>query len=278
MKLLYENRSIEDQYLIYRIANDIMSAKLDIINKEKSDEFCAIYVEGRNREINYLEDFMSLKSFKLYSKYNYPIFAFVYNDKNFLDDNAWLLNQWRINIIKIPEIKTLQDYSKFCIKDLYFKLPNWAEKCITLQPDALMLKNGWEEFINNNKFEFIGAHWQHLTKLEVKTDNGWQAMAFNPVYGVNGGASFRKASKMRLISTKFDNYILRQINDNNLSEDSFYSYLGFNWGICKYPTLKECDLFSKDPLTNEIYEDKKNLPFMGHYFKFKSEFPKCNHN
>lgn len=278
MKSLYENRSIEDKYLINLVCNNILREKLDIDNKEKSNEFCGVFIEGRNREINYLEDFAALKSFKLFSQFNYPIFLFINNDSNLLEGNHWLIDKWRINVIKIPEITNLQDFSKFCIKELYFKLPNWAENLLMLQPDGLLLKSGWEKYVKDNDFSLIGAHWQHYTSLQVKTDAGWQRMIFNPVYGCNCGLSFRKASKMRLISTKFDKYTLRQINDDNLSEDSYFSYLGFGSGLCKLPTLKECDQFSKDPITLEVYNDKSNLPFGGHYFKLKSEFPPCKHS
>ncbi len=277
MNLLYNQKPIEDKFLIYHIGTPIINAELDIENKTKSDEFCGVFVEGRNREVNCFEDFMTLKSFKLYSEYNYPIFVFLNNSKNFLNNNHWLINKWRINVIKIPEITNLQDFSRFCIQQLFFKIPNYIENVLTLQPDGLLLKSGWEKYIKDNNFDLIGAHWQHRTTLEVKTNNGWQRMLFNPVYGCNCGFSFRKAPKMRLISTKFNNYTLRQINDDNLSEDSYFSYLGFGSGLCKLPTLKECDQFSKDPITLDIYNDKNNLPFGGHYFKLKSEFPPCNH-
>lgn len=293
MELLYKNRDIETQDFIKEVCGYILSQPLEY--QENSDDFCAVFVEGRNREINTLEDLTSIYSFKKFSKYNYPVYCFVNNINNFYNDNPKksfeykvdlnkLLNQCRINVIKIPSLNSLEEYSKFCIEKLYFMLPSWAERVITLQPDAMLLKPGWEDFILENDFDWISPHWKHYARIQLggRLDDSkrWDDFNSNSVCIGGGGFSFRKASKMRLISNSFNGLKLREYGRNDdrpPMEDLFFTFFGFNWKELKLPTLKQCDQFAIDPLTKERWNNKETLPFGFHYFKPVSEFPPCNH-
>ena len=81
MNLLYQNRGSEDQAFIKFVCEDVLSQVCK--NKAKNNSFAGIFVDGRNREINSLEDFACFHSFYTYSEYAYPIFVFVKNTKNF---------------------------------------------------------------------------------------------------------------------------------------------------------------------------------------------------
>ena len=68
MELLFKNRKEEDQAFIKLVCNDIL--RNDKNHTCKSDVFAGIFVEGRNREINNLEDFASFHSFYVFSVFS----------------------------------------------------------------------------------------------------------------------------------------------------------------------------------------------------------------
>lgn len=264
MKNLFNHWKLKDQNVMIKICSDVLIADLEI--KPVSNDFCFIFIEGRNRKINYLQDFAAFRSTKIYSEYNYPIFCFVKNIKKFLNNRTDLIKKWNINIIQIDKLKNLDEYSNFCIKELYFILNKKYENIVTIQSDGFFIKNGWEKFILDNNFDYIGSHWQHIAginilenkpkKLQNKLDNFFTQVG-------NGAFSYRKASKMRKISKTFSKYNLIERNAPNNKkppEDLFFS-LGFMEGICKLPTLKNCCEWSKDPITLDMYEKKASFGF-----------------
>ncbi len=283
MKMLYEDRSEQDKEFIRKVCGDI----LYYINpyKEESNEFAGIFVEGRNREINCLEDFAAIHSFKAFSKYNYPIFCFVNNKENFLDNCSIYIKRNRINIIEIPPLNSLEEYTEFCIKKLYFMLPDWVENVITLQPDGMLLKNGWEDYIKNCNVDWLSSHWRHYAQIDWKIDNNWYIFTKKTAIG-NGGFSFRKKSIMIELSKAFGSKLqdLREYGreDNRFPmEDLFFCGI-MNTVFEKYfmPTLKQCCGFSRDPLDIEQYKDLlsgKDSFYGFHFFKEKSEWQKCFH-
>ena len=83
MDLLHNKRSSQDIDFIKYVCYDIL--KKDKPDADKSTEFAGVFVDGRNREINTLEDFVSFHSFHVFSEYSYPIYVFVNNTNNFLN-------------------------------------------------------------------------------------------------------------------------------------------------------------------------------------------------
>ena len=110
MNLLYQNRGSEDQAFIKFVCEDILSQVCK--NKAKNNSFAGIFVDGRNREINSLEDFACFHSFYTYSEYAYPIFVFVKNTKNFLNNNLELIDKYNIQISEISALDSLEKYEK----------------------------------------------------------------------------------------------------------------------------------------------------------------------
>ncbi len=284
MQTLHTNRPFEDLIVLNKICCDILATDLSkdsllYCNKEFSNDFHFIYVEGRFRTINTLEDWAAIKSAKLFSEYNYPVICFVNNDNKFLDNNYDIIKNWRIDIRKIKELNSLEEYTNFCINDLYFSLPEDAEKIITIQPDAALVKNGWENYIDSNNFDCLFPHWRHMASIIFKENDNWFRFNANPVNIGNGAMSFRKASIMREISKRFGKMKLAELGRDDFRipmEDLFFNFFGQNYGYFKkFPTLKDCDLWAKDPYTLEEY--KENNCFGMHYPKFRSEWPKCKH-
>lgn len=278
MDLLYKDRSEQDKLFIKEVCERIISTRNT--PKMSSQEYCAVFFEGRNRKVNCLEDLASIYSFKVFSKYNYPVFCFVNNPKDFLGkDEKWLIDN-RIFLIKIPEINSLEEYTKYCIFKLYFLLPKEIENVITLQPDGMLLKSGFENFIEDSKADWLSSHWRHFASVGISTGDSW-VTPFHPVCIGNGGFSFRKASLMRKISRAYSFLNCKENGRNDdrpPMEDLFYSYFGFNTSIMNTPSLKDCDIFSCDPLTPKIF-DSPNKPFGFHFFRNSSEaeWPECSH-
>jgi hypothetical protein len=131
MDLLYKNRSQEDQEFIKYVCNDILSNPYE--DKSPSTLFAGVFIDGRNREINCLEDYACFHSFSIFSEYSYPIYVFVHNVNNFLDNNQELIKKYNIQLFKIKELRSLEEYSSFCIRQLYNFLPQSIENIITLQ-------------------------------------------------------------------------------------------------------------------------------------------------
>ena len=264
MELLYKNRSKQDQEFIKYVCMDILSTPCK--DKTRSNLFCGIFVDGRNREINNIEDYACFHSFSTFSEYSYPIFAFVNNPNNFLDNNQFLIDKYNIKIIKIDQLNSLEEYSDFCIKELYFNIPPEIEHIITLQPDAMIIKKGYEQYLLNKNFIYLGAPLMHAQAIEYLTEqNTWESF-FNPIRIGNGGMSYRRASFCRWASQNFNKFTLREKfaeNNKKPQEDLFYSVIA-NVTNQRIPTIEEARIFSIDPLDKIDYNNKISYAF--HYF------------
>jgi hypothetical protein len=264
MNFLYKNRSEEDQTFIKYVCSDILS--LNTRDKNKNETFAGIFIDGRNREINSLEDLTCFHSFYTFSEYAYPIYAFVNNTSNFLNNNKELIDKYNIKIIKIDPLNSLDELSNFCIKKLFFLLPEHLENIINLQPDAMLMKNGYEEYLLKHDFTYIGPPWLHAPAVEyLDQDDIWKPF-FYPVRVGNGAMSYRKASFCRFAASKFGDFTLREkFAENNKipPEDLFYSVIA-NATQGNMPTLEEARAFSIDPLDKIDYNNKISYGF--HYF------------
>lgn len=267
MKFLFENRPIQDKIVIGKICFDILSQ--DIGNKELSEEFCGIWVEGRNREVNFIEDLASIKSFYLYSEKLYPMLVFCHNDNNFLQGLD--IKNLPIQVIKIPEINTHKGYSDFCKFELPFLIPNKYQRLLYLQADAFLIKNGWELYINSLNVDYIGSPWLHYPTVELYQGGEWcRHMFLSPSRVGNGAISYRTLNNMKRISERYVNLMLREYGtqDKEPSEDLFFSSLTQLSG--NLATLKEAQKFVADPLTLELYNNKS--VFGGHFPVYRDEF------
>lgn len=255
----HSKKNIEDQSLLGKICFDILNA--NVIHKQESNKYCAIFVEGRDREINSYEDFACFKSFYTYSAYKYPIYALVKNKKNFLFDSD-LINVFNIKIIEINSLNSLDKYSDFCINELYHLIPDHIG-ALTIQPDGFLIKFGWEQFIEQNNIDFIGAHWAHCPAVETKIDDRWINTFNSHIFGCNGGFSYRNLAKTKKISLLYRGFEHRESGTENKRppEDLFFSYFGFLSGIFNPISLELCCKFAKDPINYNQYIDRVSFGF-----------------
>ena len=273
MKSLYESRPEEDKVLIRDVCNYILNQPLK--QKPPSNDFAAIYVDGRDRDFKTREDYACIYSFKTFSKFDYPVFIFT----QFPERWEWQ-GFTRVFINKTEPINSLEEYSEFC-KKLYFLLPSYIENVITIQPDGMLLKHGYEEFIQSQNVDWLSSHWKHFARVEIKLDFDNIALTSPTAVG-NGGFSYRKVSKMREISSRFGGLSLKECGrDDNRPpmEDLFYCAFMNSFSQYKMPSLEQCCQFSVDPLDRNIFNlflsGKRNL-FGFHFIKHQSEFPYCH--
>lgn len=263
MEILYKNRNKEDQDFITYVCNDILSIKSPL--KNKNNLFAGIFVDGRDRCINSLEDYACFHSFNTFSEYSYPIYAFVHNTQNFLNNDLELIDKYNIKINKIEKLNSLEEYSTFYIKNVYFNIPKEIEHTITLQPDAMLIKSGYEEYLLNHNFIYVGSPWLHMPAMEIYHENTWKQF-LNPVRIGNGGFSYRKTSFCRWACQNFNNFIFREKfaeNNKKPQEDLFFSVIA-NYFEGNIPTIEEASKFSIDPLDKIDYNNKTSFGF--HYF------------
>lgn len=280
MELLYKDREKSEQDFIREICNWTLNQEILYKYQNPDNNWAFIFVEGRPEvEINKLEHLACFHSCKVFSQSsNTPVLCFVNNTDNFLNNDKELIYKYNIQIIKIDPITSNAAYSKFCIEKLYLNLiPENYEHLITVSADSWLLKNGVEDFILKNNWKFIGAPYKHLPSMEVlrTSKSNWESIGV-PVYGFNGGASYRNHSYLKWISATFKDLNLREKFSNPEkfpNEDLFYNVIITSvLGSYSIPTYKDALQFACDPLTVKIWNDKNNLPFIYHYIKTVSEF------
>ena len=264
MNSLFNHWEKSDQNVMQYICNDVINTELDIKNKKESNDFCGVIIDGRDRNWNTIEDYCAIKSFKLFSEYNYPIFVFLHNNANFLNNEFSLLDSWRLNLIEISQLNSLDKYTNFMIKELFFRIPEKFENILIFQSDSGLIKSGWEKFILDNKIDLIGAHFQHQPSVEVLYNNQWQNILNFRTQFCNGGFTFRKASLCRKVSKEFGFLNHREFsapNNKKCQEDLWFSYFLYGIGLAKIPTLEQACFFSRDPIDLNTYLNKKSYGF-----------------
>lgn len=261
MNLLHSKRANQDIDFIKYVCHDILQKEKP--DADKSGEFAGVFVDGRNREINTLEDFASFHSFYVFSEYSYPIYAFVNNTNNFLNGKKDLIKKYNIIIKKIPTLSH-DEYSDFSIKDLYFLIPEKIKHIITIHSDGMLMKKGYENHVLNKKFAYIGSPWLHSPSIDIlNSNNEWMPFFKNTRIG-NGGFSYRNTDFCRAASKQFSNLALRERYTENKKppEDLFFATIA-NHFFCS-PSIEEAKTFSIDPLCRTDYNNKISFGF--HYF------------
>jgi hypothetical protein len=259
-------RSAEDEDFAGEVCFDVLNIPLE--QKPDSDEFCGIYFEGRGREINCIEDFAVVHSFKVFSKYNYPIFIFSPNSENLLNNEEKYKN-CNIRHVKIPECNSHEAYSEFMIREIWNYLPLKYEDLLFFHPDGFLIKKGWDDFLLKKNWVYCGSPWLHTPAIEYLDKNGNWRDFLGPVRLGNGGFSYRKASFCRAATYYYGDFILREKfapNNKKPPEDLFYSVIANNLTI-NVPTVEEANQFCCDPLTPEKYKSGNYFGF--HYFSNK---------
>jgi Protein of unknown function (DUF5672) len=267
----HHHKTLENQSALLRICGEILTTPL--AKKPQSNEFCAVFVDGRDREINCCEDYAAFYSFNIASQCNYPIFAFVANTENFLHNNQSLINDLRINVIKINPLKNLNEYSYFVINNVFYHL-GVCKYAITIQPDGFFTgKQGWEDYALSTKVPFLGARWLHHAFVIGKTqDNQWARFSNKSTCFCNGAFSFRDIDVMKNIASTYSHLTLAEYGDPNNTypkEDLFFGHFLYNVENFTPPTIEQCNKFSLDPIDIQEFTNKESFGF--HYPKIVNE-------
>lgn len=268
MKFLNANRDQEDLEILGKICFDTLCLNLDI--KQKSEEFCGIYIDGRNQEFNFIENFAAAASFKIHSEYDYPLLVLSPNSNNILNGEC---KKYSVNHIQIPELNSHEKYSEFLIKHVWNYIPKHFPRLLFIQSDGFLIKKGWERFVLDNKLDYVGAAWCHEPGIDHYSCYHWLASGFPRIRCGNGGFSYRTRFCCEELSNSYRLIQLREANrkDNRSPpEDLFYSHLINGTKIGRVATVKECMQFSLDPITLKEYENKTTMGF--HYPRKINEF------
>jgi len=227
-------------------------------DKEISEEFAGLFVHGGHKPFLYSEHQFPFEAFRVFSKKRYPIILF-YSDASDQSDEALrsIVERYApVEVIPIPQIKTLSDYSNFMIKEAFQSIPAKLEKILTFQIDGYLLKTNWEDFVDKHDFDYVGAPWRYFELNKQRFEKG-NICKCPEKYNIpkdvkikvgNGGFSFRKRSKMIEVSDLINDEDCNWEYDGGaLPEDTFYSYFGFGAKIFKPTSYEIADLFSSEP-------------------------------
>ena len=275
MDYLYNSRPFEDTLALRYICHDILTQELSQdslwkCDKEHSNDFTFIFVDGREHNYTQIEYLAAFKSTKLFSNKNYKILAFVPNTTNFLDNRVDLDN-WRIEFIKIDPIRSHNEYSDFCLKWFPWMVPNSCSNLIFFQSDGFLISPGFENHLFDKNYGFLGSPWLHRPNIEfLDNDNLWKRFTTS-IYQGNGGFSFRRLELMKQVSQLHNQHKFREYGtlDKSPPEDLMNSVIS-TLGNYNIPTIEEAQKFSQDPITLENY--KLRTSFGGHFPVYKDEF------
>jgi hypothetical protein len=228
--------------------------QLDLTSKVHNCDFCGIYTYGYDRPFIFEEHRIPLKSFRVFSEYEYPIFLF-YNHKQPGELPKLMESFSNVILLPIEPMYSIHDYDKFMMWECFNRIS--IENTLTIHQDGFLLNPGWESMAIN--FDYIGASWRaHIGDFESHYKNndfakfeGYENIHTTTSVG-NGGFCFRKKSKMIEVqkSVNYEKYIESGECNKNLPDDIFFSFYGFGKGIFKPVTDYEADLWSQEPLND----------------------------
>lgn len=235
---------------------------------EISEEFLGVYIHGGHKEMELEEHEPAFESFRKFSQKVYPLY-FFYAGQPDHNDSAMreLCNRYApVEMIQIDGFKDLSEYSKFMIWDLMDQIPEKYEKILTFQWDGHLKAPGWEDWINSNDPDYVGAPWwsdNSHNNVDFKDRDKWATD--KKVFVGNGGFSFRKRSKMlELASTISEDEVYwhgehPENRGNHTLEDSIISVVGFGQNI-----FKDIDPFTAREFSAEPFNEIEGMGFHGY--------------
>jgi len=233
--------------------------KIEYKPKISSNEFAGIYVYGWDRDFKLEENEAPILAFRHYSQYSYPIFLFCNKDKT--GEVEKLADKYEnINIILIEEMRSIKDYDHFMITECFQRIPKMFNRLLNFHEDGFLLKAGWEDFVLEHDFDYIGAPWNHIEtqdneyaldkylKFKIKDGTKWEDIKSNTVVG-NGGFCYRKRDKALQVVDRIDlkDYEQKWKGGQVCPDDMFYSFHGFGLGYFKPVSVELAKQFSEEP-------------------------------
>jgi len=215
---------------------------------------------------------LAFASFIKYSQFKYPILWF-YGGPN--DDNVQkLLKKFdNIQLIPISPIIGSNALNDFYLYQLPKLIPEQHEKLLYFQDDGFLIKSGWEQFIEEHDFDYVGPPWYNYINYPLFVYNFYvnemklnkKDFKFQEIG--NGGFCYRKRSKMISVSNAIPkpDKLLELGNkmrenpqfrfDMGITEDWISCHVGFNSGIFKSMPVNIARQFAQE-LSIEWIGDK----------------------
>lgn len=201
--------------------------------KPTSDEFCGLYFHGHARPFTLAEHDIPIRTFRYFSQYSYPIYLF-YNEAAGGEIEELLRRYDNIVVVPIKVMRSIRDYDVFVIYEMFEKIS--INNTLTFHWDGYLLNPGWEAYVLEHDFDYIGAPWcRHAGEdgnLYLPGQETRHPIRRRTAVG-NGGFCFRKRDKCREVAAVVDRRALnwRYSNGLNLPDDVFFSYFGFGLEI-----------------------------------------------
>lgn len=191
---------------------------------------------------------LSIKAIERSCKYINFGKVLLFTDKDFEHDY--------IKIIKISTIKSLEEYSRFCVEELYKHVD--TEFCLVVQPDGFVTNPFmWsDDFL---KYDYIGAPWDKLLSQRGLWMCGMLTMNPQDVPIITGNGGFSLRSKKFLIESSKLTY------DNILPEDVFLCIKNRNVLKNKGINFSPINVAKRFSLECPIDLNEKNITLDAHF-------------
>lgn len=200
--------------------------------KEKSNDFCGFYFHGRTTPFTLEEHDIPIRTFRCFSRFSYPLYLF-YNVSSGGEIEELLRRYDNIIVVPINPMHSINDYDDFVINNMFHHTE--INNTLTFHSDGFLINPGWEEFVLDHNFDYIGAPWcNHAGRDGELFKSGCsQFYQIDKLTAVgNGGFCFRKRDKCLEVVSKVDREHLNwQYVDGHLPDDVFFSYFGFGLGV-----------------------------------------------
>lgn len=250
------------------IADWTLEQKLS--NKPYSDKFAGVFVHS-NSPITSKNYLAPIHSFRVFSKYQYPIYFFVSDDCITEDFKKLNYKYGPFKIVNINKLKSIYEFNNFCINQLLYLINPSHNNLIYIQSDGWILNHGYEELVEN--YQFIGARWKEPVQVIENKFN------FMPINFGNGGCGYRRRDICIKIKEMVDSFggqndivkgvrivtetgVIQQ-SGSFLAEDLFFNYFGQNFGLIQDPGKEFLDKIAVEPITSERFKSD-NKPCFFH--------------
>lgn len=169
--------------------------------------------------------------------------------------------------IKIPEIKSIQEYSLFCINDLYKYIE--TDFVLIIQHDGFILNPGsWtNEFL---EYDYIGATWL-VANWSVKNFDFPKELLEQKIVG-NGGFSLRSKKFLEISNKLYKSGEIKKTHPEDVAMCVWYRDKFEKEGI-KFATAKIANKFS---IEDENLEFKNQFGFHGFWNNDLNKYFKKN--
>lgn len=146
---------------------------------------------------------------------------------------------------------SIKDYDEFVIYKMFQSIGH--DRTLTFHSDGFPINRGWEAFVAQHDFDYIGAPWCGLVGNDDKIVFPEHAHLYPVTYHSavgNGGFCYRNREKCLRVVDAVDRGHLdwQYVNDFNLPDDVFFSYFGFGLGIFRQYDIQLAYQWSKEPL------------------------------